>query len=49
MHIELIPTANAPTGAGQMATPLVQPAVAGAIRPAHRQAPPPRPVHTRPG
>lgn len=31
MHIELIKTANAPSGAGQMATPLVQPAVAGAF------------------
>jgi isoquinoline 1-oxidoreductase subunit beta len=31
MHIELIRTPNAPTGAGQMATPLVAPAVANAI------------------
>ena len=31
MHIELIKTANAPSGAGQMATPLVQPAVAAAF------------------
>lgn len=31
MHIELVKTANAPSGAGQMATPLVQPAVAAAF------------------
>ncbi len=31
MHIELIKTSNAPSGAGQMATPLVQPAVAAAF------------------
>jgi isoquinoline 1-oxidoreductase beta subunit len=31
MHIEVIPTDNHPTGAGQMATPLVAPAIASAI------------------
>ena len=31
MHIELIHTPNSPTGAGQMATPLVAPAVSNAI------------------
>ncbi len=31
MHIEIIPTDNHPTGVGQMATPLVAPAIAGAI------------------
>jgi isoquinoline 1-oxidoreductase beta subunit len=31
MHIEVIPTDNHPTGAGQMATPLVAPAMASAI------------------
>jgi isoquinoline 1-oxidoreductase subunit beta len=31
MHIEIISTDNHPTGAGQMATPLVAPAIAGAI------------------
>jgi isoquinoline 1-oxidoreductase beta subunit len=31
MYIEVIQTANHPTGAGQMATPLVAPAIAGAV------------------
>ena len=31
MHIELIQTDNHPTGAGQMATPLVAPAISGAV------------------
>jgi isoquinoline 1-oxidoreductase beta subunit len=31
MHIKLIPTDNHPTGAGQMATPLVAPAIANAV------------------
>jgi len=31
IHIKLIPTPNAPTGAGQMATPLVAPAIANAV------------------
>ena len=31
MHIEIIATDNHPTGVGQMATPLVAPAIAGAI------------------
>src|SRR5262245_3294863 len=31
MHVEVIPTDNAPTGAGQMATPLVAPAIGSAI------------------
>jgi isoquinoline 1-oxidoreductase beta subunit len=31
MHIEVIPTDNHPTGAGQMATPLVAPAISSAI------------------
>jgi isoquinoline 1-oxidoreductase beta subunit len=31
MHIELIKTQNPPTGAGQMATPLIAPAIGGAI------------------
>ncbi len=31
MHIKLMPTANPPTGAGQMATPLVAPAIASAV------------------
>ena len=32
MHIEVIQTDNHPTGAGQMATPLVAPAIASALR-----------------
>ena len=31
MHIELIKTENPPTGAGQMATPLMAPAIGAAI------------------
>ena len=31
MHIELIQTDNHPTGAGQMATPLVAPAISNAV------------------
>jgi len=31
MHIKLIPTDNHPTGAGQMATPLIAPAIANAV------------------
>jgi isoquinoline 1-oxidoreductase beta subunit len=31
MHIEVIPTDNHPTGAGQMATPLVAPAISSAV------------------
>jgi isoquinoline 1-oxidoreductase beta subunit len=31
IHVELIPTDNHPTGVGQMATPLVGPAIANAI------------------
>jgi isoquinoline 1-oxidoreductase beta subunit len=31
MHIEVIPTDHHPTGAGQMATPLVAPAISGAV------------------
>jgi isoquinoline 1-oxidoreductase beta subunit len=31
MHIEVIQTDNHPTGAGQMATPLVAPAIAAAV------------------
>ena len=31
MHIEVIPTDNHPTGVGQMATPLVAPAIANAV------------------
>jgi len=31
MHIELIPTDNHPTGAGQMATPLIAPAISNAV------------------
>ena len=31
MHIEVIPTDNAPSGVGQMATPLVAPAIGNAI------------------
>lgn len=31
MHIKLIPTSNHPTGAGQMATPLVAPAISNAV------------------
>ena len=31
MHVEVIQTDNHPTGAGQMATPLVAPAIAGAV------------------
>ena len=31
MHIEVIPTDNHPTGAGQMATPLVAPAISAAV------------------
>ena len=31
MHVEVIVTDNAPTGVGQMATPLVAPAIANAI------------------
>jgi isoquinoline 1-oxidoreductase beta subunit len=31
MHIKLLPTANPPSGVGQMATPLVAPAIASAV------------------
>jgi isoquinoline 1-oxidoreductase beta subunit len=31
MHVEVIPTDNPPTGAGQMATPLVAPAIGSAV------------------
>jgi len=31
MHIKLMPTDNHPTGAGQMATPLIAPAIANAV------------------
>ena len=31
MQVEVIPTDNPPTGAGQMATPLVAPAIGSAI------------------
>jgi isoquinoline 1-oxidoreductase beta subunit len=31
MHVEVIQTQNPPTGAGQMATPLIAPAIAGAV------------------
>jgi len=31
LHIKLMPTPNRPTGAGQMATPIVAPAIASAI------------------
>ena len=31
MHVELIQTDNHPTGAGQMSTPLVAPAVSNAV------------------
>ena len=31
MHIKLLPTPNAPMGVGQMATPLIAPAVASAV------------------
>ena len=31
MHIEVIRTQNPPTGAGQMATPLIAPAIAAAV------------------
>jgi isoquinoline 1-oxidoreductase beta subunit len=32
MHVKLVPTPNPPTGVGQMATPLIAPAVASAVR-----------------
>jgi isoquinoline 1-oxidoreductase beta subunit len=35
MHIKLMPTPNPPTGVGQMATPLVAPAIASAVRCGH--------------
>ena len=31
LHIEVMPTDNHPTGAGQMATPLIAPAIANAV------------------
>jgi isoquinoline 1-oxidoreductase beta subunit len=31
MHVEVIPTDNHPTGVGQMATPLVAPAIGSAV------------------
>ncbi len=31
MHVKLMPTPNPPTGVGQMATPLLAPAIAGAV------------------
>jgi len=31
MHVELIQTDNHPTGAGQMSTPLIAPAVSNAV------------------
>jgi isoquinoline 1-oxidoreductase beta subunit len=36
MHVLLMPTPNPPTGVGQMATPLIAPAVASAVRAASR-------------
>jgi len=36
LHIKLIPTPNKPTGAGQMATPVVAPAIASAVAAATR-------------
>ena len=36
LHIKLIATPNKPTGAGQMATPLVAPAIASAVAAATR-------------
>ena len=36
IHVKLVATANPPTGVGQMATPLVAPAVAAAVRRATR-------------
>jgi isoquinoline 1-oxidoreductase beta subunit len=31
LHLKLVPTPNRPTGAGQMATPIVAPAIASAV------------------
>jgi len=31
LHIKLMPTPNKPTGAGQMATPVVAPAISSAV------------------
>jgi len=31
MHVKLMPTENPPSGVGQMATPLVAPAIASAV------------------
>jgi isoquinoline 1-oxidoreductase subunit beta len=36
MHVKLISTPNPPTGVGQMATPLVAPAIASAVYAATR-------------
>ena len=37
MHVELMPTPNPPSGVGQMATPLIAPAVASAVHAATRK------------
>ena len=49
MHIELIQTDNHPTGAGQMATPLIAPAISNAVVAAHRRAAAAHAVHARAG
>ena len=49
MHIEVIATDNHPTGAGQMATPLVAPAIAQRGRAAYRRAAASHAVHAGAG
>ena len=49
MHIEVIQTDNHPTGAGQMATPLVAPAISNAIMQLVRHSPAPHAVHAGAG
>ena len=36
LHIKLLPTPNRPTGVGQMATPVVAPAISSAVAAATR-------------
>ena len=37
MHVRLMPTPNPPTGVGQMATPLIAPAIASAVHAATKK------------
>ena len=49
MHVEVIQTDNHPTGAGQMSTPLIAPAISNAMHAAHRRAAAAHAVHAGTG